>query len=230
MRSMNYKFAVATVATAFFGAVWAQAADVEQLLTNMRAAYQKPQTVRIKTEALLPIGSEKEPQRMQFDLTFKRPYKVFCKVTRFPGQEGKDIFWVTDGKSLKSTGPEGTRKSDISPDEIGKGWPINLESLSFWDYERQLSTKAGANMEKSVFAVIESEQWNDKAWLVLEETAKGQDVFVRYFIDPKTFFIWRCDVWDLEKKNHYYDITVKELEIDPAVDDKIFDISKAVGG
>ncbi|MBX3118423.1 MAG: hypothetical protein KF784_05110 [Fimbriimonadaceae bacterium] len=225
---MNYKFAIATMVMAIASTVWAQNSQAEQLLSDMRAAYQKPQTIHIKTQATLLMEAAKSPQTMHFDLTFKRPYKVYCKVTQFPGQEGKDIYWVTDGKTLKSTGPEGTRKGTIKPDEIGKGWPINLECLSFWDSDRQLSTKAGANMEKSKFVILENEAWNGKEWTVLEETAFGQDVFVRYFIDPKTFYIWRCEVWDLERKTARYDIKVTELEIDPVVDDKIFDISKEI--
>lgn len=228
MRVMRFLIAIATM-MAVVGAAWANDTDVEKLLENMRNAYQKPQTARIKTEAIL-LEKQDSKMSMQFELTFKRPYKIFCKVSKFPGQEGKDIFWVTDGKTIKSVTSDGTRRDSITPDELGRGWPLNLESLCFWDSNRQLSTKAGANMELSKFNVIEKETWNDKEWLVLEETANGQDVFVRYFIDPKTFYIWRCVVWDIDKKKQRYDVVVRELEIDPVVDDKIFDINRDIGG
>ncbi len=226
MRGMKSRIAVAVLATALTCFSWAIDDSAEKLLAQMREAYSKPKAVKISTEATIGAQSARSAETMSFELTFMRPHKVYCKVTKFPGQEGKNIFWVTDGKTLKSTNAESVRISPITPDEIGKGWPINLECLSFWDYDRQLSTKSGANMEKSKFKILEKESWNGKDWTVLEETAEGQDVFVRYFIDPSTHYIWRCEVWDIEKKNMYYDIKVTKLEIDPEVDPKIFEISK----
>jgi hypothetical protein len=106
--------------------------------------------------------------------------------------------------------------------------PINLEVMSFWDWKRQLSTDPGSNMEESKFKLVQGESWNGKKWTVLEETAYGQNVFVRYFVDPSSSLIYRVLVYDLGRTKLQVETVVKKLERNIKVDPKKFEIKAEI--
>lgn len=191
----------------------ASESDVEKLLASMRTAYQAAQTAQLKVKSRFMVGDEwitsqvamsyAKPNRLRLEFTIKD--SVTHRVS-----DGKKVYTWFD--------PETVRVKDVDPDALGNDAPINLECLSFFDWKRQLSTESGANMEKSKFKVIPSESWNGRKWTVLEESAHGQNVFVRYFIDPKTYFIWRCDVRDLGSRKPFMETEVLELTLNPKFD------------
>jgi outer membrane lipoprotein-sorting protein len=161
----------------------------DELLKRMRAAYQGVATaslaVRIRREN--PEGTDSG----LLTLDYARPNRI-----RYASRIGTvEIRRYCDGKQVVTVRP-GMRDTEIKidVDTLGGQIPGNLEWLCFFDWKRQLSTAKGANMFGNGLKVIPAESWRKRSWIVLEETASNMGIFVRYFIDPKTFFIWRCDV------------------------------------
>jgi hypothetical protein len=190
--------------------------EVEELLAKMRAAYQAVESVSIqaKAKARYPQGEESHSISMDYAktnklrLTFDFRGKTVRRIS-----DGKTVYtWAEDTKTAKRTDVD---EAKVSMDALGGDAPINLESMCFFDWKRQLSTAPGANMEKSEFKLIALENWNGRSWMVLEETAHGQSVFARYFIDPKTHFIWRCDVKTLKERKTFMDVQIVRMTLNP---------------
>ena len=208
--------------------VFGQAADadkeVEKLLANMRQAYQSAQSASVVSKSTTEIDGKDETFAVRMD--YAKP-NLLRMVFTFRGQEAMKI---SDGKKVYMiVGGGKPHEQKLTLDALGGDAPINLETMAFFDWKRQLSTSSGANMEKSKFKIVLSEEWNDRSWIVLEETAHGQNVFVRYFIDPKTFLIWKCDVKSLDKKESIMTTEVQKLLLNPKLDSKIFTAPKREG-
>ena len=197
--------------------------EVEDLLKSMRDTYKGVKAAKIVTKSTIetPMGKGD----VTTDLSFMAGNKIYAVIKGIPGVE-KDIIVRSDGKKIKSEGtPAGDNEVDWSIDNL-QGLPVNLETLNFWDWERQLSTSDGGNMKTSTFKIVKDEEWDGKKWTVLEETAGAaqNSVFVRYFIDPKTNFMWRTVVTEIGNSEPTQDIKVTSLELDPKLDESLFKI------
>ena len=190
---------------------------VEELFLKMRKAYQAVDTVRL--QARLRFYSPSASQTGVLSLEYAQPNKIRYaaevgqnRVQRF--SDGKKVVTIRDGSR--------TETDKITVNTLGGQLPGNLEWLCFFDWKRQLSTTPGNNMAKSTFKLIPKEQWNGKSWIVLEETAPEVNVGVRYFIDPRTYLIWRCDVKSLSQKTQTARTEVTKLELHVKLDPSIF--------
>lgn len=191
--------------------------EVDKLLKSMRTAYQAADSASIRVKSRVKVGDEwvtssvtayyEKPNRL--NMAFKVKDVLLNRVS-----DGRKVYTWVDLSSV--------RTEEVDADTLSNDAPINLEIMSFFDWKRQLSTDPGANMEKSKFKIVKSESWNGKSWIVLEESAHGQSVFVRYFIDPSTFMIWRCDVRDLDRKSAFLETEVVELTLNPRFDSDLF--------
>lgn len=190
---------------------------VEELLSAMRKAYRETKTANFQTKS--EIREAGQELTVTLDGQFMAPDKMKVSFTGVPSGEvvlycdGKRVSIVIDGKVVRSL--------DYSLDNLGRSLFANLETLSFFDWKRQLSTEAGGNMQKSTLKVAK-EEWNGKSWLVLEEHAPEQKVDVRYFVDPATHFIWRTVATMVGDKQPFMDARIVKLELNPAIDEKIF--------
>ena len=200
----------------------ASAADpaVEALLSHMRDAYSQIKGARYASTTTLS-SNEGTSQDVQESFVYKKPnmIRVIIKLPKTAGAITK----ISDGKTINVSTPQGSAPEQLfSIDTFAQGLPGNLESISFYDYDRQLSTAAGKNMETSTFHLVKDEVWDNKHWIVLEETATKDSVLCRYFIDPKTYFIWRTVVSDLKTKKVQIDSKLTSLDANATIDDSIF--------
>lgn len=199
----------------------AAAADqkVETLLSSMRSAYNGVDSATFTTESV--IYEEDGSQQFTSTFAYKKPnlIRVIIKGTAIPA--GMFLTKVSDGKTITTTGAA-SAEEPYTLDNFEKGTPVNLESMCFFDANRQLSTSAGNNMEHSEFKLIPDEEWSGKHWKVLEETAAKDKVFVRYFIDPNTNFIWRTLVQDLDTKKPQMDSHLTKLDTDAKLSEADF--------
>lgn len=196
--------------------------EVEELLAKMRETYKTTKSAKFTTTTRI-FGDEGE-QKADVEVQFKNPNKVKLTLDGMFGIPGK-ISIISDGKKIQS---EVMGEKDTGPftvEALSEGSPLNLETLCFWDYERQLSTGESGNMKTSTFKLLKDESWDGKKWTVLEETAKEQGVFVRYWIDPKTNYIWRTEVKSLEGDTPVMECKISKLEIGVEIDDKVFEIN-----
>lgn len=223
---MIYKHLFAGWLLALAGVASAADEEVEKLLSSMRDAYKGAKTARMTVETSLKmVGPDGKPAdkeaKATFEATFKGPDKLYLYTDNMFGMEGK-IKLVCDGKTITLTSPEDKDEIPFSLEALSGVMPINLESICFWDFKRQLNTGDDGNMRKSSFKLEKEQAWNEKKWTVLEETANEQGVFVKYWIDAKTHFIWRTEVFDLESKQSVMTCELKRLETGIEVDDSLF--------
>jgi outer membrane lipoprotein-sorting protein len=190
----------------------------------MRQAYQSANSATLESKTKTKIEGKEEVFEVRMD--YGKP-NLLRMVFAFRGQE---IMKISDGKKIYTVvGTGKAHEEKLTLDGLGGDAPINLESMGFFDWKRQLSTSPGANMSESKFKIVLSEEWNGRNWIVLEETAHGQNVFVRYFVDPKTYFIWKCEVKSLDKKKEIMTTEVQKLLLNPNLDRKVFEAPKSDG-
>jgi hypothetical protein len=197
--------------------------DVETLLKHMRDAYSGVKAAAFTTQTTL--NSDQGNFEFTNDFLYKNPNMVRVIIKGGPLKDA-EITKVSDGQKITASGSgAGTAPQvDYTPEEFGKGIPANLESVSFFDWDRQLNTAEGKNMAKSTFKIVKSEEWNGRKWTVLEETANEQKVWCRYFIDPSTFLIWRTVVKGLDDRKDMMDARITKLDTAASVEDSSFKI------
>lgn len=219
---MTKGWALVAGMVAIAGGARASDPQVETLLGQMRAAYKAVKAAHLKVECRL------EQFTLNADMLYKSPSKMKVSVTsdRIKGA----MVRVTDGKSVSTRNPgsTGNTTQKYTKDNFEMGLPLNLESLCLFDYARQLSTERGNNMEHSALKIRNGRSWNGKQWLVLEETATAQKVFVTYYIDAKTFLIWRTVAQRLDTKKQIQDCSIKKLDLSPNIPDSAFKPSVSV--
>jgi len=197
--------------------------QVETLLAHMREAYKAVKSATYKVAATVPeSGAAGKEQTYSMDAAYKSPnmMRFILKGSAF---ENRTATLISDGENITVTAPEGTAPVGVySAETIDKFVPFNLESICFWDWDRQLSTAPGKNMEKSTFKIVKDETWDGKHWIVLEETAAKDNVFCRYFIDPKTYLIWRTRVTVLSSGKLQMDAKLISLNPNANLNDGMF--------
>jgi outer membrane lipoprotein-sorting protein len=217
---MNLRFLVANVLIWTYAAAYGADNEVEKLLSKMREAYSGTKTAKMTIKV---SGPRLGKGTSTIELTYMKERKFFAKMSGGTASGGRPRQVISDGAHISFDDLSGhTQLSDFDLDFIPV--PINLEAMSFWDWKRQLSTSPGSNMEESKFAIKKDVSWNGKNWLVLEETAYGQGVYVDYYIDPKTYFIYRVKVFDIDKSKLRQENIVTKLERNVKVDQKLFKV------
>jgi outer membrane lipoprotein-sorting protein len=199
---------------------------VEELFAKMRKAYAAIQTAEM--EVKVRNQTQNGQQTGRFSVKYAHPNKI-----RYVADVGANhLERFCDGKLIVTIRND-NRISDkvVNVLTLGAGLPGNLEWLSLFDWKHQLSTtlqpdhprgQKGNTMAFSTFKLIPKETWNKKNWIVLEETAKDLNTKVRYFIDPKTFLIWRCDVSLISTRKEAGHTEVTKLVLGAKFDPKIF--------
>lgn len=191
--------------------------EVEELLSKLRIMYASPETARLE----VAVRQVAEGGFTEFTVRFEyaKPNKLRVEVTQ---DDKKQLDLVSDGKKVAIFEAGGRLKEtkDFDVKSLEKIVPANLETISFYDWQRQLSTAECGNMHNSVLKITKDELWNGKTWTILEETTPEAGVIVKYFIDKDTNLIWRTLVRTIEGNRLLQDCQVLKMErgiaIDPA--------------
>lgn len=219
---MRLKFILALSALLVAATSFAADKPVEDLLAKMRKTYQGTKTAKFETKMTVTGRNGKVVISLLFEFAQPNKMRASMQVPNAVEQtvycNGKDVVVVDNTNGGKQTMP-------YSVDVLGRAIQANLESICFFDWARQLSTATGGNMKESKFKIL-SEKWNGKTYTVLEETAEAQNVFVRYFIDPKTNYIWRTVVQDLKTKKEMQDFEIVKLALGEAISPSRFEAPK----
>lgn len=193
--------------------------DVEDLLTNMRKAYQSVKSAKFVMDGKLTTpGGNLE---VTVAGKFMAPNLLKAEVTVF----GQASNVVTDGATIKASAPGmDAQKRKYTTEALNQALPANLEIICFYDWKKQLSTEKGNNMAESKLAIKKAVEWNGRRWLLLQETAPTVGVYVEYYVDQDTWLINRTVVQDLETKKPQGDYRLKSLELGAKVEKKDFKI------
>ena len=193
--------------------------EVEDLLAKMRKAYKDVKTATFTLESTLLADNGD----IVITLTggFKSPNKMYVDI-EFDDMKMKVI---SDGKRIYVFNPLFDEIRDIPYNDERMGRALSaadLELINFYDWELQLSTEKEHNMNGSKLSIRKDEEWNGKKWIVLEESAPQVNVYVEYYIDPKTHLIWRTVRMDIDKEFIRGDYVLKKLKTGVKIDDKKF--------
>lgn len=213
------KTAILLLLTALSTAAFAADKEVEGLLAKMRDTYKNIGTVTFTSEATLQGDAGDIVVKMNGG--FKSPNSMYVDITAPNGKARVN----TDGKKIWALPDGATEVFELTwgLDEMGGVLAgANLELLNFFDWKRQLSTAKGDNMAESKLSIRKNVKWNDKTWIVLEESAPQVGVYVEYYIDPKTNLMWRTVQMTLDKEFVRGDFIVKSLKTGVKIDDKYF--------
>jgi len=190
----------------------------------MRTAY--------RTTAAASFTTESHVRSSVFINTFlyKNPSKI--RVDSSPlARKGirSSLIRISDGGRIfvKEANKPEFNQVRFSIRAFSVGLPVNLESLCFFDWDQQLSTAGGRNMSGSTFKILLNQTWKGKKWTVLQETAAAQKVVCRYFIDPKTFLIWRTITVDMPggTSTNAGDCWLTKLNPAAKIDDSMFTVA-----
>jgi len=196
--------------------------EVEKLLSEMRDAYKNVKTASYDVSTNVYPGSEKK--NFKVTMQYKSP-EMFKGVVKDGSPKGDVTVTRNDKRIRIVVGSEEPVVADYDPEQFPLSPVTNLESMCFWDWKRQLSTDEGANMHDSELSITNDVSWNDKKWTVLEETARAQEVFVKYYIDPKTHLIWQTVVSKLDDKTSILqEAEITRLDLDKDIDDSEFKV------
>lgn len=184
--------------------------EVESLLGSMRQAYKSVKSATYVAESHFPGPNGKETVFVN-TFRYKTPGMIRIDITA-PGQKTK-VSKIADGKkvAIKLPGASTPQQMGYSIDNFESNLPANLEALCFFDFDRQLSTAAGKNMEKSKLKVLKGQSWKGKIWTVLEETAPQQAVVCKYYVSPTDHFIWRTTVYSTKAKRQVSESFLKSF-------------------
>lgn len=215
---MNKLFAVLGLAAAA-SASFAADKEVEDLLANMRKAYKAVGTATFSMESTL-VGDNGDVA-VKMTGGFKGPNLLYVDMKA----DETAVNVVSDGANIFAVVGGTTRVIELKYSNEALGRVLNganLELINFYDWKRQLSTAEGDNMHDSKLSIRKSVKWNNKTWLVLEESAPTVGVYVEYYIDPKTFFVWRTVQMSIDKEFTRGDFVIKSLKTGVKIDDKKF--------
>lgn len=193
---------------------------VEELLAKMRETYKNVGTATFAMEATI-LGQNGDIT-VKMDGGFKSPNLMYVDAS---SEEGGKAHIVSDGTKIyaQAEGMDQILEIPYNVDNMGRVLSgANLEVLNFFDWKRQLSTAKGDNMHESKLSIRRDVKWNNKTWIVLEESAPTVGVYVEYYIDPKTSFIWRTVQMSLDKEFVRGDFVIKSLKTGVKIDDKRF--------
>lgn len=194
----------------------AQDIDSATLLKKMTEAYKAVKTAKFSVQGtgFVPGG-----RKTSMEILFKAPESIRAVASGIFSETSRLIFTTTGNKVTITDGDGKKDKQEVDFDQMRLTG--NLETLCFWDYAKQLSTSEGGNMQQSTLKVVQKESWNGKDWIVLEEDAPALGVTVRYFIDPKSYLIWRT-VMKVKDGDGGTESWITKLELDVKVEDSDF--------
>ncbi len=199
-------------------------ADVEELLARMRTMYSSPTTARLEVSVRQAVEGGFGEYILKFD--YAKSNKVRAEVVR---NNKVEFSSVSDGSKIAILDANGAavETKDWDFEAMAQAVPGNLETLSFFDWNRQLSTAEGANMHDNTLTITKDEFWNDKTWMVLEEIAPRSGVIVKYFIEKETSLIWRTLVRSIEGSRLLQDCQVLRMERGIEIDPNRFVVPKS---
>lgn len=202
-------------------AAQAESLTPDKLLAQMRNAYAKVRSATFATKAKVFDEKTQKMRVVRSETEFLAPGYASIKVPGAKSLNGEPIGILHNSADLILLGlPSERRHRAYSVGEVTRTVPMNLESLCFWDYARQLSADKKGLMHGNKLSVQKPEKWKGKQYLVLQEVA--DTVKAKYYVDPKTKLIWRT-VWIyLPDKSLLQDCSLEWLNLNSEVNAKQF--------
>ncbi len=196
----------------------AQSSEVEKLLAGMRAAYSGAKSATFTVDVVTMTASGR--QNYSIKAQYKSPKMFSTEMTTPIG----NAFTRSDGKTIWFTqiSNDTVQEMPWSLDNLQRATSGNLETICFMDYERQLSTAEGKNMETSKLKIRKDVEWNSKKWTVLDEVSDSVGVAVDYYIDPETHIIHRTEIFNTDRSQFIGSFKVKDMKLNAKVDETKF--------
>ena len=206
--------------------------DIKPLLKDMAKAYKALKSAHVTMDLnMIDDEDDSDSMKIKFDLLFIAPNKQRMEVTDGEQDgavvlmEGNKIVWYKansddTGKAIEEAKDDQDAKPSDDENDNDSSPPV---TGMFEDPEKRLSTDKGGAFSGTDLSSYNA-TWDDKQWTVIQETFAKQGVIRRYYIDPKTHFVWRVTDSDTDADKVFIDCTIRTFEADAKVDPELFKV------
>ncbi len=197
--------------------------DAEVLLAKVRNAYLAVRSAEfyVRFEANDPTGIVAQGE---LRCEYQAPSKFRVAYRGLP--KGPALL-ICDGKDIAMFAPDG-KKTVVQfwPARLGRDVPTNLETISFFDANHELSIAKGGGMEGSTLTLLKNQEYAKKQYDVIREVNNEDQVEVDYYIDHTNLLIWHTLGIDLATKKTFIDASIVQLDLNKKIDPIRFHIPK----
>lgn len=185
----------------------------------MRSAYQSFRTAAFDVTVVRPRGNQE--LNVMLNVRYAAPNKVRA-VVAINGMKEYDLY--CDGVTITTidASTESRESQPFALDMLTQALPGNLETVCFFDWQKQLSTTEGNNMHGSKLSITAGETWDGRKWTILEEKVDERKIVVKYYIDAKTKLIWRSVTRSSVTESIMEDAQMTRLVLGQVIDPKTF--------
>jgi len=198
--------------------VFAADQEVDNLLAKMRNAYSAIKSAKFSTV----VNFRKPP--LHTTNYFLAPDKFRVD---FPGKEAGINSFITDGKFTYFV-PSGqdAQREPYDFERFFQMSPGHIETFSYFEWKKTF-TVGGKTMglDGSALKVVPNQEWNGKKWTVLEETKNSEKQVYHYYVDPKTYLVWRTTSLPFGATAYRVDTQFTKLELGISIPESKFKVS-----
>ncbi len=134
---------------------------------------------------------------------------------------------ITDGKTSYFL-PAGQEMQN-DPDDFDNFFklsPGHLDTFSYCEWKKLLAIGKGMGLDGSSLKVLPDQEWNGRKWTVLEETKRSEEQVYHYYVDPKTYLIWRTTSLPFGATAYRVDTQLTKLELGITVPASMFKVPR----
>jgi len=192
--------------------------EVENLLGKIRNAYSAVKSAKYSTV----VNFRKPP--LHCTNYFLAPDKFRVDYPS-DGADGMTSL-ITDGKTtyFLPAGQE-MQHEPYDFDNFFKLSPGHVETFSYCEWKKLLVVGKGMGLDGRSLRVLSDQEWNGRKWTVLEETKASEKQIYHYYVDPKTYLIWRTTSLPFGAIAYRVDTQLTKLELDISVPAAMFRVS-----
>lgn len=183
-----------------------QGADLPGVLRDLRAHYSSVAGAEWECERSYANGDA-----VRLHVLYRTPNKIRASVT-WRSASTVQIREVTanDGHMVVAGPKIRPYTLPFNPDLLQVVLKAQLETVCFWDSDRQLSRARGGGFETSRLAILAPPEGS--AETILEERPATSPSRILYYIDPKLHLIRRTQVFDLKSNKQLSDSRIVSLK------------------
>jgi len=192
--------------------------EVDNLLAKIRNAYSVVKSAKYSTV----VYFRKPP--LHCTNYFLAPDKFRVD---FPADgSGGTTSLITDGKTTYYV-PAGqeTQQEPYDFENFFKLSPGHIETFSYFEWKKLLVVNRGMGLDGSSLKVLPDQEWNGRKWTVLEETKTSEKQVYHYYVDPKTYLIWRTTSLPFGATAYRVDTQLTKLELGISVPASMFRVT-----
>jgi outer membrane lipoprotein-sorting protein len=192
--------------------------EVENLLAKIRNAYSSVKSAKYSTV----VNFRNPPLHCTNYFLAPDKFRVDFPAEGASGttsiiSDGKTTYYLPAGQEMQHEPYDFENFFKLSPGHV--------ETFSYFEWKKLLVIGQGMGLDDSSLKVLPNQEWNGRNWTVLEETKTSEKQVYHYYVDPKTFLIWRTTSLPFGATAYRVDTQLTKLELGISVPASMFKVS-----